>query len=236
MTRTLCGPCGVTGSRSLTQVRGLSRSAEVDPGRCGCWPPHSVTRQQLPDLFHELLARREVRHIDVEPGVNGLGDPLPPVQCYLRKPRVGEHPELAGGDGVRYQVGNCCGIHPFVDSALIVRSKDLADKPWRGDFTKLLWPVAVGLAYAGANPARAQHADPDGKPGHLHRHVEVFGDGDYGVLGRVVDWTSSGDQTGNARRVDDVAFALPGQQRQEDADPVDDAPQVDAEHPLPGRY
>ena len=55
------------------------------------------------------------------------------------------------------------------------------------------------------------------------------------MLGRVVGGADPRDQPGHARRVDDVAFALRGQHRQEGPYPVDDSPQVDSQHPLPRR-
>jgi hypothetical protein len=193
-----------------------------------------LARQQPPDLRDELFAWRETRHVDLSLGIVAPGDTLPSVERSLGEIGVGEHPELVGGDGIRYQVGHGGGRHAFVDGPLDVRGYHPGGHRRRGDLTQDLGPVAFGLVDAGANPARAQDADPDRKPRDLHRPVQVVGDGDHGVLGRVVGGTSTRDQAGGAGRVDDVALALRGQQRQEGPYPVDDSPQVDSEHPPPG--
>src|SRR5262249_34354813 len=78
-----CAPPSRSGYNSRRQRRTLTPGAEMPLISSITRPCHSVPRQQLPDLFHELLARRDVRHIEVDPGVKGLGDALPPVQCDL---------------------------------------------------------------------------------------------------------------------------------------------------------
>jgi hypothetical protein len=65
--------------------------------------------------------------------------------------------------------------------------------------------------------------------------VEVFADRDNGVLARVVRGPGPGQEPGDRRGVDDVAAAVLGEERQERAAPVNDAPEVDAHHPLPCR-
>ena len=55
------------------------------------------------------------------------------------------------------------------------------------------------------------------------------------MLARGVHRTGSGVQTGDACGIDDVAFTLIDEDRQKSSDPVDHAPEIDAQDPTPRR-
>ena len=94
--------------------------------------------------------------------------------------------------------------------------------------------VPIGLVDSGMHPHRAEDRCPHRAPCELHLHRETLGDGDHGVLGRVRSHVRHREQPGSRGGVDDMAFALFEQERDEGSDAVDDAPHVDVDHPVPG--
>ena len=100
---------------------------------------------------------------------------------------------------------------------------------------ELFGTVAVGAPDVGRDERRHEHGDADLRSHRAKVVGEAFGESDRGELRRVVrPRIRVGEQPAHRRGVDDVAVGvLLEHAGHEAADRVDDAVEVDAEHPLP---
>ena len=144
-----------------------------------------------------------------------------------------EDPVPAGANRVDDQIGHRTRLHAFVDRPAEVVEADLLAGIANRGLAERVGPVAFGVSDTGLHPAGAQAADTDRQLGRLHAGVETLGQRDDGVLRGVVRGREPRVQAGHGCGVDDVAAAGHREVRQERADTVDDAPEVDADDPLP---
>ena len=139
-------------------------------------------------------------------------------------------------DRIVHQVGHTGRCHPAVQLV----ADELADRGrafvvgllgerGRG---RPLGAVAVGRRDVRRDPPRTQAGDADRRALGPQLLVEALAEGDDRPLARRVR-AVPGVVPGHRRGVDDVAVAVLEEVGQERAVAVDDAPQVDAEHPAP---
>jgi phosphoglycolate phosphatase len=148
---------------------------------------------------------------------------------------VGEDVEIVGADRVHDAGGDLSRIDAGFNLPLDFGNESSGGAVWikRPRLTVALGAIAPTLADPGAHEVRTEHADADAERGELHS--QPFRDCDDCELGRGIGAEPHvADHAGHRCGIDDMsAFVLRAHMRQERANTVDHAHQVDVDHPAP---
>ena len=148
---------------------------------------------------------------------------------------MGEYPEAFGADGVDYLVGHHARVDPVLHALFQHGVHHLSHRRLRGGWlgSKTIGP-ALSVDEVGLHETRAKGAHSHRRPGGLQFEIQPLAQGHHTGLGDVVGRRARHrHETGHRRRVHDVALALVFHDRQERANAVDDAIEVDPDHPFP---
>ena len=147
---------------------------------------------------------------------------------------VGQDPELVALDRVEHHGADLVRIHPILEDVLDAAS-DLAGGLAVGFWFGLAGPELHRVAAdVGIDRAWAEHRCRHIATSASELTFERCHERDHTVFGHVVGTHhAASGQTGHGRGGIDMAFALFLDQRQEDLDAIDRAPQIDVDDPLP---